>query len=100
MGMILFSFLTVFLATILGIVLGYFAVNILITRYIEKVMSNFAPIDEYDCMRKLPEMILVNGIKRKYRYKTNMFETEFDGVRFHLYLTDTDGDTDLMYTVP
>lgn len=26
-----------------------------------------------------------------------MFEAEVDGVRFHLYLTDTDEDTDIMY---
>lgn len=42
-------------------------------------------------------MISVNGIKHKYRHKTNMFETEIDGVRFHLYLADSEEDTDIMY---
>ena len=38
-------------------------------------------------------MISVNGIKYKYRHKTNMFETEIDGVRFHLYLADSEENT-------
>lgn len=96
-GMISFSFLAIFLAAILGIISVYFLVTISATRHIEKVRSNFAPIDEYDCLKKLPGMIWVNGIKHKYRHKTNMFEAEVDGVRFHLYLTDTDEDTDIMY---
>lgn len=95
--MISFSFPAIFCAIILGIISGYFIVTFIATRHIETVRSNFAPIDEYDCLKKLPAMISVNGIKHKSRHKTNMFETEIDGVRFHLYLADSEENTDIMY---
>ena len=53
-----------------------------------KHTNNFAPVDEFDNLVKMPRLITVNcNIPEKYRQEANIFSTELNGKVFRLYLT-------------
>lgn len=96
-GALSWDFPVIFLAIVSAVFGVYFCCTFLATRYIENTKSNFAPVDKYDCIVNLPEMLSVRGIKRKYRHITNIYSTEYESVSFYLYLTETGKNTESMY---
>ena len=57
--------------------------------WVKKHISNFVPTDEYDTLVKLPENLKISGVlSKKYLHPYNVYETELDGERFFLYLTE------------
>lgn len=78
---------------ILGVVLLTVPASLFALGYnirIKKSISNFVPTDEYDTLVRLPENLKVSGgsLEKKYLHSYNVFETELDGERFFLYLTE------------
>lgn len=63
--------------------------------WVKKHISNFVPTDEYDTLVKLPENLKITGgsLTKKYLHPHNVYETELDGERFFLYLTEK-GESD------
>lgn len=57
-------------------------------KIIEKYRSNFAPVNQYDSLIKLPSAFSasIEGVKKCYLHETNVFETQIGEKICHIYL--------------
>lgn len=78
--------LMVTVPTALFVVVYYFGVK--------SYISNFVPTDEYDALIFLPNSLMISNrlLKKKFLHKSNIYETELNGERFCLYLTEKSKD--------